>query len=246
MILISDCERKEIVQSMLSYNAIYAYDYTEMITNRFKENLSSNFVDSLSTVLGLIRFSKRFEKVFGHSPCDLIVGVNGSAIGSSGTVEKPIKEILKSVNSQIYINANYEFEFLETVNTLWLSMVSLEAQKIRNRILKETGEEPSIGSCFTVAKELSNYCETMGIPACVAYAKSYHATLIVDGICIDGSWMDGCHFKEEEIMEATKLRNLDCIDMEDFKTTSIKNYMKVYEEYMEEIEKIKYRDVGLL
>lgn len=222
LIMPDTCD-KQLVKAMLDYNIMYGKVYTDKIKKNFRDNLYSNYSEIFAMVLGLLRFQKRYKEVFGSQPDEVRVSVNGGDV-------QFVSEVLSNVDKNILVNAEFEYEFLETRNSIYLAKVNLEAQMFRSKTLEDDGEEPSNGKCFTLAKKLSEFCIMNGIPACVSYMEKYHAVLVVDGVCIDGSWMDGCNYNEDEISKSSEARDLDNEDLEWFTIVSVNDYLEFYRE----------------
>lgn len=200
-----------LTKSILEYNLKIGFEYGE----GFGES------EEFGLALGLTRFHERYKELYKEVPTDIKLRLDGKVVGDIGS-------IMSNMDSAVLVNASSQIEFLKTKNSLYLSMLSYEAQKYRVGVWKEQ-MDVSCGKCYSLANHLSKICLEHGIPAAVAALQSFHATIIVDGICVDGSWFDGRLFRDKDLIEESERRDLDHLSTFDFTLYSLEEFIQYYE-----------------
>lgn len=226
----------KILKSLVEFNIMYGrryanaldYNLSRIILKDMKKEdyYKNNEKDIIGLVVGLIRANNRIKELRGGFIND--IGSDLIKISIDSGEYKTISDILKGANPAYVINGCHLYEFNHTNNSPFLAKLSFEAQKYRFSVLKRNKHDVSEGKCFTLAKRLVDICKQQFIPANVAFILSQHATLVVDGVCIDGSWMDGCLFKDDEIVKASDLRSLDDFRTNEFTIMDLEEYSKFY------------------
>lgn len=203
-----------LTKSILEYNLKLGFDYGEA----FGES------EEFGLALGLTRFHDRYKEIYKRVPEDIGLRLDGK-------VTTTISSVMSNMSSSVVVEASSQIEFLKTRNSLYLSMLSYEAQKFRMETWKKDKMEVSCGKCYSLANHLSKICLEHDIPATVAALQSFHATIIVDGICVDGSWFDGRLFSYKDLLEESERRYLNELSLSDFTLYGLEEFMAYYKKH---------------
>lgn len=203
-----------LTKSLLEYNLKLGFKYGESLGESEEFGLG----------VGLIRFHERYKMIYKELP-------DGISLRMDDKVTSDITSIMSNMNSSTLVHASSQIEFLKTNNSLYLSMLSYEAQKYREQIWASDKIDVSYGKCFSLAQHLSRICLEKNIPGIVAALPSFHATIVIDGICVDGSWYDGRLFREEDLIEESERRDLDHLSTSDFTLYTLEEFIQYYEKH---------------
>lgn len=210
-------EKLLLEESILKFNLDYGFEYYDMIKEGFDV-----YNENLGLAMGIIRYQRRMKLLTGNEvERNFLLSIDGKE-------SLDVYETLQGIEKKFLINSLMLYEFLHTNNNPKIALLNYEAQKFRYNVLRDEKEDVSCGRCFSLANHLGEICIQRGINATIAYIEQYHATLVVDGICIDGSWLDGSLFNNEEMEKATNLRDLDFSPVEYYKIVDLNEFNRRY------------------
>lgn len=204
-------ENDILVKSILDYNFKCALEYS----NALEES------DEYGLALGSTRFFQRYKDLFGEHPKseDITLRLNDK-------VSMTLSDLMKTIDQRTLVNASSQIEFIVSRSTFDVSLLRYEAQKFRKTVWENDKIDVSTGKCYSLAKHLGGLCQAFNIPGVIAEVPRFHSVLIVDGICIDGSWYDGYLFKTSALCRASRERDLDELETSDYTIYSIPEFIE--------------------